>query len=104
MRHWIAESFGHCKAIGATGEAVNLVADALGETVSRIQLADATGGGAVESYGVVTTSKLHEPEGLREGVKIVKGAADFLGKFFYQISQHRNYARELDGLTAGIPF
>lgn len=104
IRHWIAESFGHCKAIGATSEAVNLVREALGPTASRVDISDATGEGVVESYGVVTTGKLHEPHSLTQGVKVFGEAKDFLGRFFFQISQHRNFDREMDGLIDGIPF
>ena len=104
IRHWIAESFGHCKAIGATGEAVNLVSEALGQTAARLDISDATGEGAIESYGVVTTGKLHEPHSLTQGVRIFKEAKDFLGKFFFQISQHRNFKREMDGLIDGVAY
>ncbi|KAL1955823.1 hypothetical protein VTO42DRAFT_8062 [Malbranchea cinnamomea] len=104
IRHWIAESFGHCKIIGATGEAVNLIKESLGETASRIETSDASGEGVVESYGVVTSGKLHEPHSLTQGIKIFKEAKDFLGKFLYHISRHRNFQREMDGLIDGVPF
>ncbi|EZF68689.1 catalase A [Trichophyton soudanense CBS 452.61] len=102
IRYWIAESFGHLKAIGATGDAVNLVAQVLGTDVPQLEFADSSSAGVVESYGVVTSCKLHEPESLTEGIKIFKEANDFLGKFFYHISRHRNYERELDGLASSL--
>ncbi|EER29949.1 Catalase A, putative [Coccidioides posadasii C735 delta SOWgp] len=103
IRHWITESFGHLKPIGATGEAVNLVAQAL-SAVPEVDLADASDGKVVESYGVVTSSKLHEPESLAEGIRILKEASDFLGKFFYQVYESRNYEREMDGLVDKVAF
>ncbi|KAK2747120.1 hypothetical protein FQN57_002375 [Myotisia sp. PD_48] len=102
IRYWVLESFGHLKPIGATGEAINLVAQVLKEDAPLVTLADATSESAVESYGVVTSSKLHEPASLTEGIRIFKEAKDFLGKFLYQISQHRNFDRERDGLAASL--
>ncbi|EEP78713.1 catalase A [Uncinocarpus reesii 1704] len=103
IRHWIAESFGHLKPIGATGEAVNLVAQAL-SAVPEVEVADASDGQVVESYGVVTSGRLHEPESLTEGIKIIKEATDFLGKFFYQVYQFRNFDREMEGLVDRVAF
>ncbi|KAL1970256.1 hypothetical protein VTN77DRAFT_5416 [Rasamsonia byssochlamydoides] len=102
IRHWIAEAFGHLKAIGATGEAVGLVRQVLSE-VNALQFGSEDGG-VVESYGVVTAAGKQRPESFREGFKILKDATDFIGKFFYQISQHRNYKREMDGLAACVAF
>ncbi|KAI2012638.1 catalase 1 [Ophidiomyces ophidiicola] len=103
IRHWIAESFGHLKPIGATGEAVNLVAQAL-SAVPEVEIADATDGKLVESYGVVTSGKFHEPEGMVEGMRMLKEGSHFLGKFFHQIYQGRNFDRELDGLADRVAF
>lgn len=99
LRYWISESFGHLKAIGATGEAVQLVKDVLGTAVD-VQVAGSDS--PVEWYGVVTASGPQKPESFSEGARIVKDAGDFAGKFFYQISQHRNWQRELDGLAASV--
>ncbi|WEW61490.1 catalase 1 [Emydomyces testavorans] len=103
IQHWVTESFGHLKPIGATGEAVNLLAHAL-RAVPEVELADASDGTTVESYGVVTSARLHEPEKLTEGIKILKEASDFLGKFFYQIYKARNFDRELQGLVDRVAF
>jgi catalase len=102
IRHWISESFGHLKAIGATGEAVELVNRVLRD-VDGLKFA-AQGTGVVESYGVVTAAGPQKPESFKEGWKMVRDATDFLGKFFYEIGQHRNYKRELDGLAASAAF
>lgn len=97
--HWIREAFGHLKTIGATGEAVDLVHGAIGlPSVSISTSADAH-----ESYGVVTLKELR-PESLSEAVTIAKGATGFLEKFFYNISQHRCWDRELDGLNTLVAY
>jgi catalase len=102
IRYWIAETFGHLKALGATGEAVEFVQRVLID-VDSLQFS-ASGTGVVSSYGVVTAGGPQKPESFKETVKIVKEAADFAGKFFFEISQHRNYQRELDGLAATVAF
>jgi len=98
--HWVREAFGHLKAIGATGEGVALVSDACGGLPS-LSLSQSTD--VVESYGVVTASKV-QPESLKETVQIIKGAKEFLGVYFYAISLHRNFDRELDGLSAMVAY
>ncbi|PBP27854.1 catalase [Diplocarpon rosae] len=98
--HWIREAFGHCKAIGATGEAVSLVRTAVGIE----GMVFATGNedeGVVDCFGVVTAGGVKGSDGL---VKMVKGAKAFLDAFAFNISQHRNWQRELEGLTAAVAF
>jgi catalase len=101
--HWIREAFGHCKAIGATGEAVKLVQTAL--SVEGMVFSAEKGGDVVDSYGVVTASGVGEGSGsIREGLKMLKGAKNFLDAYAYNISQHRNFQRELDGLTSLVAY
>lgn len=97
--HWVREAFGHCKAIGATGEAVKLVKMAC--EVEGMVFGDAD---VVDSYGVVTASRVGGPESVIEGVKMVKGAKKFLDAYAWNISQHRNFQREVDGLTSMVAF
>ncbi|KAI1384806.1 catalase [Hypoxylon trugodes] len=97
--HWLREAFGHLKAIGGTGEAVELFK--LAFALPEIQVS--TNDQAVESYGVVTMSKV-APEGLKESVAIAKEGAGFLEKFWYQISQHKNFDRELAGLNTQVAY
>jgi catalase len=97
-RFWVREAFGHLKAIGATGEGVRLVEAAVKE-VEGARLAKSSGDGVVEWYGVVTAGPSPDPRSLKEAFAIVKDAKDFMGAFFYQVSQHRNWRRELDGLA-----
>ncbi|KAK4245706.1 catalase-like domain-containing protein [Corynascus novoguineensis] len=97
--HWIREAFGHLKTIGATGEAVDLVHRAIGLPSVSVS----SSGDVHESYGVVTLKELR-PERLTEVVTIAKGATGFMEKFFYGISQHRCWDRELDGLNKQVAY
>ncbi|EAW08738.1 catalase catA [Aspergillus clavatus NRRL 1] len=103
IKYWITETFGHLKALGATGEAVDLVKETLGGALD-VEVASSKSSEPVEWYGVVTAGGVQKPESFKETVQILKGATDFVGKFFYQISQHRNYQRELDGLASTVAF
>ncbi|KAL1304525.1 hypothetical protein AAFC00_003510 [Neodothiora populina] len=97
--HWVREAFGHLKAIGATGEAVQFVKDACqlpGITFSE-------GGDVVDSYGVVTAATV-QPQSFKETVQMVKGAKDFVDAYFYAISLHRNFDRELEGLSTMVAY
>ena len=100
VRHWVAETFGHLKALGASGGATGLVKESLA-AVPGLQIASS---GPIEWYGVVTIDGIQKPENFKETVDIVSGAKDFVGMFFYQIAHHRNYQRELDGLASAVPF
>ncbi|TVY24928.1 Catalase-1 [Lachnellula hyalina] len=98
--HWVREAFGHCKAIGATGEAVKLV-----QTACGIEgMAFSTNAEVVDSYGVVTAAGGFEPSGVKEALNMVKGAKGFVDAYAYNISQHRNFQRELDGLTSMVAY
>ncbi|KAL2871630.1 catalase catA [Aspergillus lucknowensis] len=101
IRYWISEAFGHLKALGATGEAAQLVKEVLGGVLD-VNVATAESKEVVEWYGVVTARGPEKPESFSEGFKILKDASDFVGRFFYQISQHRNWQRELDGVSATV--
>ncbi|KAJ5612742.1 catalase A [Penicillium lagena] len=101
IKHWIAETFGHMKALGATAVAVTLVKESLG-AVSGLKVGSAEQ--RVELYEVVTAGGVQKPESFRETVNIVRGATDFADLSFYQIAQHRNYQRELDGLVSSVAF
>lgn len=102
IRHWIAETFGHLKVLGATGEAGGLVKDALG-SVPGVTVSESSAQ-PLDWYGVVTAGGPQKPEDFRETVRIGSDARDFVGMFFYQIALHRNYQRELDGLQSLVAF
>lgn len=97
--HWLREAFGHLKTVGGTGEAVELLKVAFQlpgvETSSNSEV--------VESYGVVTLAQV-APESFTESFTIVKETKNFVDKFFYLISQHRNWDRELHGLSTQVAY
>ncbi|KAI1180009.1 catalase [Nemania sp. FL0916] len=97
--HWVREAFGHLKAIGATGEAVQLLAQAIELPAIKMSSDDKV----VESYGVVTLAKV-SPGSLKEVVTIAKESTDFLQQFWYQMSQYKNFDRELDGLSSQLAY
>ncbi|KAH7080147.1 catalase-like domain-containing protein [Paraphoma chrysanthemicola] len=97
--HWVREAFGHLKAIGATGEAVDFVRQA----VDLPGMQFSTAGDVVESYGVVTASQV-KPESFKEAVKMAKGATDFVSAYTFAISQHKNFDRELAGLNSMVAY
>jgi catalase len=67
--------------------------------------ADSDGGDLVDSYGgVVTAAGVGDRGGIREALKMIKGAKTFLDAYAYNISQHRNFQRELDGLTSLVAY
>jgi catalase len=57
----------------------------------------------VESYGVVTL-RHPKPETLKEVVEVAKGAKGFLEKFVINVSNHRCWQRELDGLSTMVAY
>lgn len=97
--HWVREAFGHLKAIGGTGEAVSFIKDAC--ALPGVQFSESSG--VTESYGVVT-AQAAQPESFSEAFKIAKEAKDFVGAYFFAISQHKNWARELDGLSSMVAY
>jgi len=99
--HWLREAFGHLKAIGATGEAVELVRMAFEIPGMSINLS--SDHESVESYGVVTMKSV-KPESLGEAIGAMKGATTFLGKFAQGIANHRCWERELDGLNTMVAY
>lgn len=58
-------------------------------------------GAVVESYGVVTTRKLTPGS---EMLRLVRGDDSFLAKFGLQVSEHKNWQRELEGLARQVAF
>ncbi|KXS96488.1 hypothetical protein AC578_6304 [Pseudocercospora eumusae] len=97
--HWVREAFAHLKAIGAVGEAVDFVRDACqlpGVTFS-------TSEAVTNSFGVVTAAKV-QPTSFKETVNMAKGAIDFVDAYLYEISQHRNFERELKGFPQMVAY
>jgi catalase len=100
--HWVREAFAHCKALGASGEGVDLLATAIG-SIKQVKLASKEEQGITQSYGVVTAGK-SDTAGLIEKVKMAKDAKDFTGAFFHAVSCHRHFDRELDGLASLVAY
>ncbi|EKG13864.1 Catalase [Macrophomina phaseolina MS6] len=97
--HWIREAFGHLKAIGAVGEAAAFVKETIALSDIEVSTAEET----QDSYGVVTAAKV-KPESFKEVFKMAKGAKDFVDAYFFEISQHRNWDRELKGLNIQVAY
>lgn len=58
----------------------------------------------VTSYGVVTTGKYTASSAAIDATKIGPGSKGFAANFAYEISKHRCWERELDGLTEQVAF
>jgi catalase len=58
----------------------------------------------VDSYGVVTAGGVGNAGSVGEALKIVKGGKNFLDAYAFNISQHRNFNRELEGLTSMVAY
>lgn len=97
--HWVREAFGHLKTIGAVGEAVEFVKDACQLPGVEFSASSAV----TDSYGVVTISQV-QPNSFKEAFKIAKDSSDFVDAYFYNISQHKNFERELKGFSSMVAY
>ncbi|EGO02731.1 hypothetical protein SERLA73DRAFT_158522 [Serpula lacrymans var. lacrymans S7.3] len=102
--HWVREAFGHCKPIGAIGEGVDFLRDVV--RLPDVELFAPPRGSdeVVSSYGVVTTGRYSVSSAARDTLKITQDSKGFAANFAYQISQHRCYQREMDGLVEKVAF
>lgn len=92
-KFWITESFAHLKAIAGVNEAVKFISAQI--ALEEVDVA-ASGTEVTESYGVVTGY------GDGKSLKVNNVAPDSKGlaeQFVWHVSRHRNWARELDGLS-----
>jgi catalase len=62
------------------------------------------GSDVVTSYGIVTTGTYDFTSAATDALKIAPGPKGFVANFAYQISGHRCYERETDGLTNMVAF
>ena len=97
--HYVREAFGHLKAIGATGEAVDFVKTAC--QLPGVQFSEASD--VVDSYSVVTV-KQTQPNSFKEAFKIAKGGKDFVDAYFGAIAAHKDFQRELDGYSSMVAY
>ncbi|KAK7063377.1 catalase [Favolaschia claudopus] len=103
--HWVREAFGHLKAIGAVGEAVSVLHRALKLEVTQLEFASSDDSAVTSSYGVVTIGKYNVGSIATDALEIITGGdAGFMSSFAYEISQHRCWKRELDGLNFRVAY
>ncbi|KAH9911438.1 catalase [Epithele typhae] len=96
-------AFGHCKPIGALGEGVGFLRDAV--QLPGVNFApDLQSEAVTNSYGVVTAGKYGLGSVAADLLSIKRGEQGFLLNFAYEVSQHRCFARETDGLTAKVAY
>jgi len=56
------------------------------------------------SYGVVTTGKYSLTSAAGDAFKIAPGPKGFVSNLAYELSKHRCFERELEGLTAQVAY
>ncbi|KAI5843878.1 catalase-like domain-containing protein [Morchella snyderi] len=99
--HWVREAFGHLKAIGALGDAIDFVQQAC--VLPGVNLAlDQNSKEVVTSYGVVTGWNADVK--LLQSTKIEPSTTAFGSAFANEVAKHRCWQRELDGLHAKLAF
>lgn len=99
--HWIREAFGHLKTIGALSDAVDFIQQACvlpGVVLALDQKSDRV----VTSYGVVTGWDVNVK--LMESAKIEPSETSWASAFAYEISKHRCWERELEGLSKKLAY
>lgn len=99
--HWVREAFGHLKAIGALGEAVGFLQEAV--MLPGVDLAiDPESSKVVTSYGVVTGWKAEG--GVLKSLSVGQSEVAFSSAFVNEIGKHRCYEREMAGLDKKVAF
>ncbi len=56
------------------------------------------------SYGVVTAGKYDAGSAAADALSIKQGEKGFLSNFAYELSKHRCYEREMDGLAGRVAY
>ncbi|KIK61290.1 hypothetical protein GYMLUDRAFT_166447 [Collybiopsis luxurians FD-317 M1] len=103
--HWIAEAFGHCKTIAGIGEGSKTIAFALSHFVSELSFSSSDSDTVVTSYGVITAGSYSLKSAATDVLNIASGGdKGFISNFAYEVSKHRCYQRELDGLTSRVAY
>lgn len=84
--------------------AVPVVREAIGLPEIRVASSpDSTE--VLSSYGVVTAGKYDVKAAIMDVLEIASdGSKGFVTNFAYEVSQHRCYLRESDGLTARVAY
>lgn len=73
-------------------------------SLPEVDLAKKATDDVVTSYGVVTTGKYDVKSAVVDALEISPGSKGFVSNFAYEISKHRCYERELDGLTSQVAY
>ncbi|KAF7333781.1 Catalase [Mycena venus] len=103
--HWIAEAFGHCKAIAGLGEGQNTIQHALAHYVPELAFGAFDSDAVVTSYGVITSGKYSLRSTATDVINIASGGAKgFVSNFAFEISKHRCFERESAGLTSKVAY
>lgn len=99
--HWVREAFGHLKPIGALDDAVTFLKEAA--ALPGVTLAiDPQSSRVVTSYGVVTAWK--SPVRVLQSLEIEPSESSFSSAFAHEISKHRCWQREMDGLSNKLAY
>jgi catalase len=98
---YVREAFGHCKAIGAVGPAIQFLQNV---DLPGVEFQHGDSAKVTSSYGVVTTGRLDTRYTSTDAMQIKPASKDFMVEFAYVISCHRCYEREMDGLTSGVAY
>ncbi|KIK55610.1 hypothetical protein GYMLUDRAFT_264114 [Collybiopsis luxurians FD-317 M1] len=103
--HWIVEAFGHCKTIAGIGEGSRTIAFALSHFVSELSFSSSDSDTVVTSYRVITAGSYSLKSAATDVLNIASGGdKGFISNFAYEVSKHRCYQRELDGLTSRVVY
>ena len=72
--------------------------------LKELQFSSGDSTDVTNSYGVVTTGKYTASSLVSDALKIGPSEKGILANFAYEVSQHRNWKRELDGLASKVAF
>ena len=84
--------------------AVDVIREAIKLSEVKLHGSMAISDDVVSSYGVVTTGKYSLTSAAKDALTIASGSKGFSANLAYEISKHRCWARETDGLVAQVAF
>ena len=65
---------------------------------------DLSSDNVINSYGVVTAGRYGLGSAAADSLSIQQGEKGFISNFAYELSKHRCYDRESDGLTSRVAY
>ncbi|KAF5392730.1 hypothetical protein D9757_000999 [Collybiopsis confluens] len=105
LMHWILEAFGHCKTIAGIGEGSKTIAFTLSHFLTELSFSSTDSDKVVTSYGVITAGSYSLKSAATDVLNIASGGDQgFISNFACEISKHRCYERELDGLASKVAY